>query len=183
MFTHLLRWGAGSLLAVHLVAAERPLSFDPVLSTVEVGVKATVDSFTGRLAHYRLAGAVDEAGRFTRAELDFHFADVVTGKPKRDRAMHDWQQTEKFPDAHFALTALTVEAAGGWRAEGQFTLHGATQRLAFPVTITRDGSAYAIDGEAAIDTRAFGLPIIRLMGVLKVDPLVRVKFHLQGKTS
>jgi iron complex transport system substrate-binding protein len=35
-------------------------------------------------------------------------------------------------------------------------------------------------GDASLDTREFGLPVIRLFGLLKVDPVVRVRFHLQG---
>jgi hypothetical protein len=31
-----------------------------------------------------------------------------------------------------------------------------------------------------IDTREHGLPVIRLLGLLKVDPLVTVRFHLQA---
>lgn len=170
-------------LSIPLLAGERPLAFDPALSTVDVAVKATVDSFQGRLSRYALTGAVDDSGRITRAELTFHFVDVLTGKPKRDRAMHDWQQTEKFPDARFALSSLEADAAGVMQARGEFEFHGVKQALAFPVSITREGASYSIDGEATIDTRQFGLPIIRMMGVLKVDPLVRVKFHFQAKAA
>jgi hypothetical protein len=31
-----------------------------------------------------------------------------------------------------------------------------------------------------VDTRDYGLPIIRVFGLLKVDPLVHVQFHLEG---
>lgn len=164
-------------------AAERPLAFDPAFSTVDVVVKATVDSFTGRLPRYTLTGAVDEAGHVTRAELSFHFKDVLTGKPKRDAAMHEWQQTDKFPDARFTLQALEGDATRGWKARGQLEFHGVTRPVEFPVALTRDGPSYSIDGDATIDTREFGLPIIRMMGLLKVDPIVHVKFHFQGRAA
>ncbi len=95
--------------------------------------------------------------------------------------MHEWQQTEKYPDASFVLTNLRLEGGAGATAFGRLTLHGVTRDLSFPVKVSREGTTYAIDGDAPVDTREFGLPVIRMMGLLKVDPVVHVKFHLQGK--
>jgi polyisoprenoid-binding protein YceI len=169
--------------AARLVAADRPVQFDPAQSTVDVVVKATVDSFTGRLAAYELTGTVDEQGRFRSARLTFRFRDVLTGKPKRDAKMHEWQGTAQFPDARFELVSLTDLPDATCRAAGRLTFHGVTREVSFPVRIGREGDVHAIDGEAAIDTRDFGLPVIRLIGVLKVDPVVRVRFHFQGKAA
>lgn len=169
--------------AAGLSAATHAVRFDPAQSTVDVIVKATVDSFTGKLAAYDLTGTADDSGHIVAARLSFHFRDVLTGKPKRDTAMHEWQHTDQFPDASFELTALTVAADGAARASGKLTLHGVTRELSFPVSVAHDGNTYAIDGDAPIDTREFGLPIIRLMGLLKVDPLVHVRFHFQGKLA
>lgn len=166
-----------------LTAADHAVQFDPAQSTVEVSVKATVDSFTGKLATYDLTGTADDRGRIVAARLAFHFRDVLTGKAKRDSAMHEWQHTDQYPDASFELTALATAPDGSSRATGKFTFHGVTHELSFPVTVAHAGTTYAIDGEAPIDTREFGLPIIRLMGLLKVDPLVRVRFHFQGKLA
>lgn len=166
-----------------LAAAERALKVDYDQSTVDVVVKATVDSFTGRLKAYQFSGAVDAAGKVTAAELSFRFRDVVTGKEKRDTAMHEWQHTEQFPEAKFALAAVKADPAGALRATGSFTFHGVTRDLSFPVTVAHDGDTYAIDGDAAIDTRDFGLPIIRMMLALKVDPVVHVRFHFQAKAQ
>jgi len=52
--------------------------------------------------------------------------------------------------------------------------------VSFPVKITADHRLTTIDGMAAVDTREFGLPIIRMFWVLTVDPVVHVRFHLQG---
>ncbi len=176
---------AGFLLAAAapLAAADHAVVFDPARSTVEVAVKATVDSFTGRLAGYTLTAAADEGGRITAARLDFRFRDVLTGKPKRDEAMHAWQGTDKHPNASFVLTALAPDADGTQRATGRLTFHGVTRELSFPVRVTQAGAELAVDGDAAVDTRDFGLPVIRMMGLLKVDPVVHVRFHLQGRSA
>lgn len=180
----LLAWSAAST-GVALRAADRPLAIDLAQSRVEVVVKATVDSFTGKLSQYEPAIAIGDDGRVVSARLAFRFRDVVTGKDGRDKAMHKWQETDKFPDGLFVLTSLEPgpNPANGRVASGRLTFHGVTRDLQFPAAVIHEGNAYAVDGDATIDTREFGLPIIRMMGLLKVDPVVHVKFHLQGKVA
>jgi polyisoprenoid-binding protein YceI len=168
-----------------LVLCPRPgmaarLQCDPAQSRVEIVVKATVDSFTGRLEKFTADITAGADAHIATAHVHFRFADVKTGKEKRDRAMHDWQQTEQYPEGDFVLETLAPRSEGEWRARGKFTLHGQTRTLDFPVTIVTDHALCAIDGEATIDTREFGLPVIRMLGILKVEPEVRVRFHLQG---
>lgn len=164
-----------------LDAAERPLAVDPVRSRVEVVVKATVDSFVGKLEAYDLAIGIDTAsGDVIRAEFSFHFKDVKTGKADRDAAMNAWQETPAHPDGGFTLATLERDGAGALRARGTLTLHGYAKEIVFPVSITHARGDYVIDGDATLDTRDYGLPIVRKFMVLKVDPKVHVRFHLQG---
>lgn len=166
-------------------AAERMLTLDAAQSRVDVVVKASMDSFTGRLAKYEPQIAVGDDGRVSTVRLAFHFRDVLTGKDGRDKAMHKWQETDKFPDGVFVLSSLEAAPApaAGLVAVGRLTLHGVARDVRFPVAVVREGETYAIDGDATVDTREFGLPVIRLLGLLKVDPLVHVKFHLQGRVA
>ncbi len=164
-----------------LAAAERTLVLDPVQSRVEIDVKATVDSFTGKLNQPQAVVTLGADGSVAGARLAFKFRDILTGKEKRDRAMHDWQKSDSFPDGDFVLAGLTPAGPAQFTARGRLTFHGVTRELTFPVAITTDQALYAIDGEAVVDTREFGLPIIRMLGLLKVDPLVRIRFHLQGR--
>ena len=167
--------------AAVLARAEPRLDIDSANSRVEVDVKATVDSFTGHLEHFAPAVTVADDGHVTGARFAFQFTDLKTGKPKRDQAMHDWQQTPQFPDGEFVLGKLTKGAENQYTAEGTLRLHGVTQPISFPLSIIVDRDVYALDGDAVVDTRKFGLPIIRMMVVIKVDPEVHVRFHLQGR--
>jgi polyisoprenoid-binding protein YceI len=172
------------LMAVNAMAAERSLAVDPGLSRVDINVKVTVDSFVAKLAAYDAQIRFDDAaGRVTSAVFRFKFADVKTGKADRDAQMNEWQQTGKFPDAVFTLTALTPTADGRLTATGQFTLHGVERSVTFPAVVTTDKSVFAIDGDVKLDTRDFGLSVIRKFAVLKVDPIVSVRFHLQGSIA
>lgn len=166
-----------------LTATEHPLTLDPQQSRIEVIVKASFSDFTGQLTRYDAGVTLDDDGRVCGARLRFEFSALTTGKPDRDKAMLAWEQADTFPSADFVLTSLQPAASGGFEAAGRFTFHGVTRDLKFPVTISRDGALYAIDGEVPIDTRHHGLPVIRMMVMLKVDPVVRVRFHIQGRRS
>ena len=168
-------------LAAPLGAAEHPLALDPAHSRIDVAVKASFHSFNAHLGVYSTALAVDDAGRISTARVDFNFRDLATGKPARDQAMHEWQQTDRFPDGSFVLSALEPRGPGAFNAVGKLILHGTTRELSFPVSVSHDGAVYAIDGDAPIDTREHGLPIIRMFGMLKVEPVVHVRFHLQAR--
>ncbi len=161
-------------------AAESPLKIDAGQSRVEVVVKATVDSFTGKLEAYDAAIGVDPAaGEIRSARFAFRFADVKTGKDDRDEQMHSWQDTAHHPDGEFVLASLT-RVDGALLATGTLRFHDRAQEIRFPVSVSHERGLFAIDGDAVIDTRDFGLPIIKKFLVLKVDPEVRVRFHLQG---
>jgi len=166
--------------ALPALAAERTLIVDEAHSHVEIDVKATVDSFVGSLEHYDADIRVDDAGVITQARFAFHFRDVVTGKTKRDAKMHEWQDTAHHPDGEFVLRSLEQAPDGRWLGHGILRFHDVEHALDVPIAVTSDGALLAIDGEAVVDTRDFALPVIRLLGLLKVDPQVAVRFHLQG---
>jgi polyisoprenoid-binding protein YceI len=157
------------------------LSVDQAHSQVDVAVKATMDSFTAHLENYTASIAVDpETRRPVSATVSFKFADVKTGKTARDEEMHKWQETAKFPDASFVMTAFTAANDGRYTASGTLQLHGVSLAISFPVSLRSDGVLWAIDGDAPLDTRDFGLPVFKKFGLLKVSPDLKVRFHIQG---
>lgn len=164
-------------------AEELPLGIDEAHSRVEIVVSASVDSFIVKLERYEALVAVDPAaGEVRSARFVFRFMDVKTGKADRDAQMHVWQDTEHHPDGEFALASL-VRGADGLIAHGTLRLHGRARAIDFPVSVSHEGGLFAIDGDAPLDTRDFGLPIIKKFLVLKVDPEVHVRFHLQGRVA
>jgi polyisoprenoid-binding protein YceI len=173
-----------SLLPCAASATLQPLVIDQTQSRVEIAVKATVGSFVGKLANYVTVIAVDSEKRsIEQVAFEFHINDVQTGNATRDKDMLDWEQAAKFPDGRFTLTALDMAAGGRCQARGMLTLHGRSREIVFPATISKDHSLYSIDGDALLDTRDFGLPILHSYWLLTVDPVVHVRFHLKGHLS
>ncbi|AOS44116.1 YceI-like domain protein [Lacunisphaera limnophila] len=167
------------LLPLALAAAERSLKIDRTRSYVDVDVKATMDSFTARLDAYDLSATVDEKDRIKTAALAFRFADLKTGKAERDTAMIDWLGGGE-PTGRFELGLLALTPSGQGQVSGNLTFHGQTALVEFPVTIERAADAYVVTGTATINTHTWGLKTFRKLGVLKVDPEVKIRFKFTG---
>lgn len=184
------RLAARLLPALVLLFAARPaaagrLEVDAARSRVEFAVAATVDSFTGQLRKHEAEVTLGPAGEVTAARFRFRCADLVTGKDARDAAMQRWLESGAHPEVDFILDQLEPGKDGeaGRLAKGRLRLHGVERGLWFPVTVAAVGPERIIAGEATLDTREHGLPVIRMLGLLKVDPLVRVKFELRGRVN
>ena len=167
------------LLPLALTAADRSLKVDRARSYVDVDVKATVDSFTARLEAYDLQAVADERDRIKTATLAFKFADLKTGKAERDAGMLEWLGGND-PAGRFELGILALTPSGQGQVSGNLTFHGQTALVEFPVNVARAGGDFIITGEATIDYRRWGLKKFRKLGVLTVDPFVKVRFKFTG---
>jgi polyisoprenoid-binding protein YceI len=176
---------AAALLALPLTTKGNGALFvlDRAESHVDIAVKATVDSFVARLEDFDVAITLDpESGRVESTAFHADLSAVKTGRADRDHNMSVWLQTNEFPHVVFELTAMERGPNGALTARGRFQLHGQQHDVRFPVTVTVRRGLTTIDGTATLDTRDFGLPIIRFW-LLTVDPVVHVHFHLQGNLA
>ncbi len=172
--------GVGLGLALRLTAAE-PSNWivAPEASHVDFAVHATVDSFVGHLIKFDPKFFSDGSAQAAGGTLTFQVADLKTGKDDRDEQMLSWLEAKKFPVATFVLKTL-VPAGNQFEATGDFTLHGVTRSIHFPVMLGRAGNRATIDGSTTIDHREWDLKIIRKMGLLKVDPIIKITFHFES---
>jgi polyisoprenoid-binding protein YceI len=160
-------------------AAAGKLKIDRTRSFVDVDVKATVDSFTGRLENYEAVIGLDEAGKIKTAVFTFRFADLKTGKGDRDLKMLEWLGGAE-PQGRFEMGALALAPDGQGHATGRLAIIGNAQLVEFPVNITQTDGAFTITGSATLRYTDWGLKVIRNFGLIKVAPEVKVRFKLVG---
>ena len=153
---------------------------DKANSRVSIDVKATGDSFVGKLNSYNaVIQGNKETKKPSKVTFEWNFSDLKTGKDKRDSKMISWLENKT--KGRFVLDSFTKRADGRTLAKGAMTIHGVKQTVEFPVKVIAKGSKMSIRGTVTIDTRKFNLPIIKMFGFLKVDPMVKVRFALRGK--
>jgi polyisoprenoid-binding protein YceI len=166
------------------VANASPVFLDMNRSVVEIAVKATIDSFVAQVQDYEASITVGPKTRQVEtAVFRLNFASVKTGNANRDRDMNEWQQSDKFPDVVFTLTALEPAIGGKYLAHGQLRFHGVGRPISFPISIETNNQIIAMESNVTIDTRDYGLPVIKKYFILMVDPILRLHFHLQGKLA
>ena len=152
---------------------------DKANSSVQIDVKATGDSFTGKLNSYTAVIQGNQATKKpSKVTFSWDFLNLKTGKDKRDKKMISWLETKS--KGSFALDSFTKRTDGRTWAKGKMTIHGVTQVIEFPAKVIAKGSKMTIRGTAVIDTRKHKLPVIKMVGLFKVDPLVTVRFSLRG---
>jgi polyisoprenoid-binding protein YceI len=165
-------------LPLALSAADRVLKIDKTRSYVDVAVDATVN-FTARLEKYETDFSVDAAGKIKTARLSFKFADLKTGEAKRDEAMIEWLGGGE-PAGRFEVLLVALAPDGQGQVAGKLTMNGQSQRVEFPVNISKDEGVYKITGECGLDHRQWGLKVIRKAYLFKVNPLLNVRFQFTG---
>ncbi|HYC71100.1 MAG TPA: YceI family protein [Opitutaceae bacterium] len=162
-----------SLAAATTLKVDRPRSF------VDVDVKATVGSFTGRLETYEAQVTFAPSDKIQAAVFSFKFADLKTGEAKRDAEMIKWLGGGD-PAGSFQLGALALTPDGHGHATGRLTIKGRAELIEFPVTVSQLDGEWTIAGTATLHYTDWGLKVIRKMGLLRVDPEVKVRFKLIG---
>ncbi|WP_035612275.1 YceI family protein [Haloferula sp. BvORR071] len=173
--------GVAILAAAPTLRAET-LKVDQQRSRIQVDAQATGHKFTGTLADYDLSVQGDALKLQPMAvKLTWKFADLKTGEEKRDAEMIKWLGGGG-PVGSFEFIKTWKDGSKDM-AQGKIIIHGMSKTIAFPYSATKDGNWVTIDGTAALNYQDFGLPLIRNMAVMKVEPALAVRFHLVGKTE
>lgn len=159
------------------------LEVDKDRSRIQVDAKATGHTFTGTLEKYKASVTGDAASLKPEGfDLSWSFSDLKTDDEKRDTEMIKWLGG-KAPKGGFKFTKSWTEKSGTTMGMGTLTIHGVSKTVSFPYTATQAGGWVTINGKVAMDYKDFGLPIIRSMAVMTVDPKLSVRFHIVGKVK
>ncbi len=163
-------------------ASADSLDIDKAKSHIKVDAKATGHSFAGTLSDFTAKVSGDGSSLAPSAvDLGWKFSDLKTGDEKRDKEMIKWLGGSA-PEGSFKFIKTWTDK-GQTYAQGTLKIHGISKVIAFPYTASKEGKVVTIDGTAALDYQDFGLPIIRTMAVMTVNPKLSVSFHLVGEAK
>jgi len=174
---------AGSLLWVTLPASAATLEVDKTRSKIQVDAKATGHGFSGVLKDYTIKATGDTAKLKPESlELNWKFNDLKTAEDGRDVEMIKWLGGDT-PKGSFKFIKFWTDKAGADHAAGTLTIHGVSKTVYFPFTVKKSGEWVTASGTAEIDYKDFGLPLVRAMLVMTVDPRLVISFQVVGKVK
>jgi len=145
-------------------------------STTNVAVtKLTLES--GVSGAGILAAALNP-GTVTAFEVAVRTKSLASPKEGVDKNMHKALKADEFADITFRLLRFESKAPGATRAVGMLKIAGVEKEVAFDLKTAAAPTTLTVSGEVALLMTDYGItPPRALMGMLKTDPKVVVKFE------
>ena len=148
--------------------AQDTYKIDPVHSEVSFKVGHLLAKTSGRFSKFAGTIKVDTADiTKSSVEVTIDATSLTTDNEARDKHLKspDFFDVEKYPTITFKSTAVKEVAKGKLEITGDFTLHGVTKRITFPITNAgtqagmQPGSVVAgfIDGALSLNRNEFGI--------------------------
>jgi len=173
----------GTFLSLMIPVSAATLEVDKARSKIQVDAKATGHAFSGLLTDYTVKASGDSAKLKPEAlELNWKFNDLKTADDGRDAEMIKWLGGGT-PKGSFKFVKFWTDKAGVDHAAGTLTIHGVAKTVYFPFTVKKDGEWVTASGTAELDYKDFGLPVVRAMLVMTVDPKLVIHFQVVGKVK
>ena len=159
-------------------------------ATVSIDGTSNIHEFNAsttevRLTRIALAGGVSGAGLLARVfnpgavdafEIAIRSASLSSPKEGIDKNMHKALKATEFKDITFRL--LRLEAKPVLRAIGMLQIAGVEREIAFDLKTVASATALTVTGVVPILMTDYGIPAPKaMMGMLKVDPKIVVKFE------
>ena len=125
-----------------------------------------------------------DGSQVTAGQVSVQVATIASDQSRRDgRFAGDIMDSAEFPTATFTLTepldlgeAFTSGAATTVDASGQFTMHGVTNPVTFPVTAVRNGSDVDVSGTIPVTFADYGIETPNIADFVSVQPTGEVEF-------
>jgi polyisoprenoid-binding protein YceI len=123
-----------------------------------------------------LLAAVLNPGGVEAFEIAIRAKSLTSPKEGIDKNMHKALKADEFKDITFRL--LRFEAKPALRAVGMLKIAGVEREIAFDLKTAATATALTVSGEVPVVMTDFGIAAPKaMMGMLKVDPKVVVKFE------
>jgi polyisoprenoid-binding protein YceI len=157
-----------ALAALPALAGEDTYKIDPVHSEVSFKVSHLLAKVSGRFTKFEGTIKVDTADMSkSSVAVTIDATSLTTDNEARDKHLKspDFFDVAKFPTITFKSTAVKEVAKGKLEITGDFTLHGVTKRITFPITNAgtqpgmTPGSVVAgfVDGALTLNRNEYGI--------------------------
>ena len=192
---------AALALAVSVVAQElTKFAARPTGSKVKLDGTSTVHDWT--VEGTIIGGAMELDSKFVadptkaqpgkvpaKVEASIPVRTIKSGKKSMDDIMHAAMKQPQHPRIEYRLTELTLKetpkSANGpitFDSTGQLTVAGVTNKVSFPVTMTREGQTMKTVGSTSVKMTSFGIqppaPKVAL-GLISTGDDVKITFEWQ----
>ncbi|HJV49102.1 MAG TPA: YceI family protein [Geothrix sp.] len=155
-------------LAVLPALAQDTYKIDPVHSEISFKIRHLLAKVSGRFTKFNGTVKVDTTDiSKSSVEVSIDVASINTDNEARDKHLKtpDFFDVEKFPTITFKSTSVKEVAKGKLEITGDFTLHGVTKKITFPITNAgtqagmKPGTVVAgfIDGALSINRNDYGI--------------------------
>ena len=155
---------------------------DPFLATTK----------TVRVTRLQLAGPpsadvlhqVLQPGGLEALEVIIPVASLTSADEGVAGHIHDSLKAETYPNIRFQLRSIApaaVDVPGfiALRGDGSLTVAGVSRDVTLKIHVVRAGASLLIDGHTDVSMTDFGVkPPQGLLGLLRTDPQIRVRFYL-----
>ena len=157
-----------ALATLPALAGEDTYKIDPVHSEVSFKVSHLLAKVSGRFTKFDGTIKVDTADiSKSSVEVTIASASLSTDNEARDKHLKspDFFDVEKYPTITFKSTSVKEVAKGKLEITGDFTMHGVTKRITFPISNAgtqagmTPGSVVAgfVDGALTLNRNEFGI--------------------------
>lgn len=159
---------AAAVLAVLPARAQDTYKIDAVHSEISFKIRHLLAKTSGRFTKFSGTIQVNPADiSKSSVEVSIEAASIATDNEARDKHLRsaDFFDVEKYPTITFKSTSVKEVAKGKLEVTGDFTLHGVTKRVTFPITNAgtqpgpQPGSVIAgfIDGALTLNRNDYGI--------------------------
>jgi polyisoprenoid-binding protein YceI len=141
-------------------ASVKTLSLDPAASKFDFVAAKITKSHNGAFKQFSgTANVVGDELRSVAVEVETASTEADDPKLTGHVKSADFLDVEKFPKATFKSSSITPKAAGTATHEvtGELTLHGVTQQLTFPISVSQTPTAITGVAEVTIDRQKFAI--------------------------
>ncbi|TAK91359.1 MAG: YceI family protein [Burkholderiaceae bacterium] len=172
---------ATSCLLFSLLAAAAALKADPAKSSIGVLFRQMNVPIEAKFNQATMQINFDAAHlEASKARVEIDIASFDLGEPEYNREVlkKEWFNAAQFPKATFVSSNMKAMGNNQYQVNGQLTIKGRATEVAFPLTVSRQGTQQIFDGRLPIKRLTYNIGEGDWKDTSVVADEVVIKFHI-----